>query len=288
MASTGERIGRHRDHNTPEEKGERVMSSYETELHLDVPLTDGLAACTAAVQQLGWRLVQRNPAGLTCEEVQHSMFSFGSPVRAEIRAVSLVSERTHVAIAASNIGIGPFQSRHVRAQVEALAREITRGASSGAAPVTASAPGGRRAVIINGVQLNDAELQAVEQRYRVRLQDGSYWYDRRSGAWGYRGGPTVGAAPPGLDLGGPLAADASNGNTGVFVNGRQLHLQEVLQLQQLLPMVLPGRYWLDAAGNFGYEGGFPLGNVCASVGSRGGPREGILSTYDKVGMVVIG
>ncbi len=264
------------------------MARYETKFHLDLPLTESVAACATAVQKLGWRVVQRGTAGLTCAEVQHSMLSFGSPVQAKIHAVSLVLQRTHITIAGSNFGMGPFQSRHVKVQVEALVREIARAASMAAMPGTRSASIGQCAVIINGVQLSDAEVQTIEQRYRVRLQDGSYWYDRRSGAWGYRGGPTVGAAPPGLDLGGPLAADASNGNTGVFVNGRQLPLQEVLQLQQLLPMVLPGRYWLDAAGNFGYEGGFLLGNVWASAASRSGPREGILSTYDKVGAVVIG
>ncbi|CAN5849236.1 hypothetical protein BH23GEM7_BH23GEM7_08290 [soil metagenome] len=264
------------------------MSRYEIEFHLDLPLAESLAACSAAVHHLGWRVVQRYAAGLICEEVQHSVFSFGSPVRAEIRAVSLVSSQTHVAIAGSNLNIGLFQSRHAKAQVEALAREIAQGVSTGATPGTESESMSQRTVIINGVQLSDAEVQAIEQRYRVRLQDGSYWYDRRSGAWGYRGGPTLGVAPAGLDLGGPLAADASNGNTGVFVNGRRLHLQEVLQLQQLLPMVLPGRYWLDAAGNFGYEGGFLLGNVWAIAALRGGPREGILSSYDKTGIAIIG
>jgi hypothetical protein len=264
------------------------MSKYQAEFDLVRPLAKCLAACEAAVRQLGWRLVQQDATGLTCEEVQHSIVSFGSPVRAEIRLVSLVPERTNITIAGSNFGFGPFQSRHVKAQLEVLAREITRRASPAATSGTGSASMGRRTVIINGVQLGDTEVLAIEHQYRVRLQDGSYWYDRRSGAWGYRGGPTVGVAPPGLDLGGPLASDASNGNTGVFVNGRQLHLQEVIQLQQLLPMVLPGRYWLDAAGNFGYEGGFLLGNVWAIAASRGGPREGILSSYDKTGIAVIG
>jgi hypothetical protein len=264
------------------------MSKHQAEFHLDRPLAESLAACEAAAQQLGWRIVQRDATGLTCEEVQHSIVSFGSPVRAEIRLVSLVPERTNITIAGSNFGFGPLQPRHVKAQVEVLVREIIRGASRAATSGTGSVSTGRRTVIINGIQLSDADLQAIEHQYRVCLQDGSYWYDRRSGAWGYRGGPTIGVAPPGLDLGGPLAADASNGHTGIFVNGRQLHLQEVIQLQQLLPMVLPGRYWMDAAGNLGYEGGFFLGNLWAVAAARGGQREGILSTYDKVGAVVIG
>ena len=58
-----------------------------------------------------------------------------------------------------------------------------------------------------------------------------------------------------MNLGGLLRQEASNGNTGICINGRQLHMMDVLRLQQVVPMVLPGRRWLDAFGNFGCEGG---------------------------------
>jgi hypothetical protein len=130
-------------------------------------------------------------------------------------------------------------------------------------------------VIVNKVQLSDQEVAALEQRYGVRIQNGAYWYDRMSGAWGVEGGPTAGFIETGLYLGGPLRADASHGNTGIFINGRQLHLHDVIALQRLGP-VFPGRYWVDAQGNFGYEGGPALGNLVllaqmAGVGGSGGP-----------------
>ena len=78
---------------------------------------------------------------------------------------------------------------------------------------------------------------------------------------GIEGGWTLCTLEPGLNLGGPLRADASGGNTGVFINGRELHSVDVLRLQQVVPVILPGRWWLDAYGNFGYEGGMMLGNV---------------------------
>ena len=52
--------------------------------------------------------------------------------------------------------------------------------------------------------------------------------------------------------------------------------------------MLPGRYWLDAAGNCGIENGPLLGNLWVLAGSAGVKREGILSTYDKTGVAVIG
>jgi hypothetical protein len=51
-----------------------------------------------------------------------------------------------------------------------------------------------------------------------------------------------------------------NGNTGVFVNGRELHIMDVVALRQFMP-VYAGRYWCDANGNGGFEGGPALWNV---------------------------
>lgn len=115
-----------------------------------------------------------------------------------------------------------------------------------------------RAVFINAVQLADDTVIALEHAYRVRVQDGRFWYDAYSGAWGIEGGPALGQIHPGLQLGGPLRADASGGGhgrlTGVFINGRELHPQDVAALLQITP-VYQGRYWVDAQGYGGYEGG---------------------------------
>ncbi|HJZ67648.1 MAG TPA: hypothetical protein VKF81_05980 [Blastocatellia bacterium] len=119
---------------------------------------------------------------------------------------------------------------------------------------------GQRAVYINRTRLADQWVFALEGKYRVRIPDGSYWYDRMSGAWGVEGGPTAGFIHAGLDLGGQLRADASRGKTGVFINGRELHALDVRGLQRLGP-VYRGRYWVDAQGNFGFEGGPALGNL---------------------------
>jgi hypothetical protein len=137
-------------------------------------------------------------------------------------------------------------------------------------------------IAVNGVRLTEAQIQNLEQRYRIQLQDGAYWYDRVSGAWGRQGGPTVGFTLAGLDLGGALRTDASGGGTGVFINGRELHPMDALALQQLLGSVQPGRYWLDAQGNAGYEGGPALINLAAVARSRSSQGDAY-STYTRSG-----
>lgn len=121
----------------------------------------------------------------------------------------------------------------------------------------------QRRVTINQVRISDAQLGQLERQYRVRIVDGDYWYDRRVGAWGYWRGPAMGLAVPGLAVGGTLPANASGGGTGVFFNGRELHPADVAALRAISPVVLPGRYWLDADGWGGYEGQGPFFNLWA-------------------------
>jgi hypothetical protein len=141
----------------------------------------------------------------------------------------------------SNFGLGPIQSSHVRRQVQALQQSIEQAASRSAEP---AARAYSRSVFVNGEPVSDEELARLELG-GVRVQDGCYWYDRVCGAWGLEGCPTAGFIQPGFSLGGPLRADASNGQTGVFIVGG----------------VMPGRWWVDAQGNFGLEGGPLVGNL---------------------------
>ncbi|MGH7459720.1 MAG: hypothetical protein ACRERX_21230, partial [Pseudomonas sp.] len=133
-------------------------------------------------------------------------------------------------------------------------------------------------VIVNGQRLSPVQLRALELKYRVRTVPGRYWYDRSSGAWGIEGGPTAGLIVPGLALGGPLRADASRGTTLVWVNGRRLPWQDLVALQQLTGPIQPGRYWLDARGNAGFERGPALVNL-QQLANRG--RRSAWSSYTR-------
>ncbi len=110
---------------------------------------------------------------------------------------------------------------------------------------------GDNTIYVNGVALTQQEIVS----YQIQVPAGRYWYDAVSGLWGQEGGPNLGQMVPGLDLGGALKADASGKGSGVFINGREIHAIEVLQLMEYFGgPIQAGRYWLQADGVGGVEG----------------------------------
>ena len=147
-----------------------------------------------------------------------------------------------------------------------------------AAPVAAEVwePGAatERNVFINRVKLPSESVQQMERQYGTLIMDGRYWYDAKCGAWGVEGGPTLGFIFPGLDLPGPMPSDISGGGTGIFINGREIHVQDQMALQQIFGVTYPGRYWLDAQGNLGIEGGMAIVNLAAAMQAAAGRQYG--------------
>jgi hypothetical protein len=127
------------------------------------------------------------------------------------------------------------------------------------------------AVIVNGAPLEARHAAALERAYRTRLVPGRYWYDAASGLWGLEGGPSVGLIAPGLPFG-RMDPRASVGRfagiTGVFINGREIHPEELQYLRALYGQVVRARYWLNSRGIAGYEGGPPQFNVAAAQQAR--------------------
>ena len=135
------------------------------------------------------------------------------------------------------------------------------------------APAQDSGILVNGQALTLEEIAS----YGVELPPGRYWYDGVSGLWGAEGGPSVGQIVAGLPLGSLLQPDASMGHTGVFLNGREIHVDEVAELLRMFGEVPPGRYWLDANLVGGLEGqpaSFDLkaASAAASGDSGGGKR----------------
>jgi hypothetical protein len=146
----------------------------------------------------------------------------------------------------------------------------------------------RGAVVVNGVPLSEAQVRALENLNHQPAIPGRYWYDGISGAYGMEGGPALGQTYAGLKMGGPLRADASNGNTGVFVNGRQINLQEVVAWSRTIP-VRPGRYWVNHDGVGGLEGqgpSFDLAALARQAGTWSISGSGAFGAKTDAGMVV--
>jgi len=129
----------------------------------------------------------------------------------------------------------------------------------------------RSQVFINGSRVRDEELQTLAAEYNLRITDGRYWYDAYSGGWGYEGGPMEGFIAPGLAMGGRLRVGASGGGTRVYVNGRELHPQDLAFLMQILGSIPRGAYWLDAHGNFGVVNDSRHVNLIAIIQQHNNP-----------------
>ena len=72
--------------------------------------------------------------------------------------------------------------------------------------------------------------------------------------------PVEGQTLPDMNLGGALRSDASDGASGVFLNGRELPALELLSLNP--PGALTqGLWWMTGDGTFGPQGGATAGRL---------------------------
>ena len=128
------------------------------------------------------------------------------------------------------------------------------------------APQSGTGIIINERELTADEVGQLVAAYRARPPKGQFWYDARSGLYGAWGREAAGYIRPGHDFG-PLSPNASGGNTGVFINGREINDVELAFLQILFGgRVQRGRAWLDGMWNVGEEGSpVPFTNLAVAI-----------------------
>lgn len=121
-------------------------------------------------------------------------------------------------------------------------------------------------VVINEKEISREQVDALKQMYGAAPPPGKYWYDPRSGLYGYWGREAAGYIRPGHDFG-ALSSRASDGNTGVFINGREINMTEAQFFQRVFGVVYQGHFWLDGSnGNMGVEGNpTPLANLVAAM-----------------------
>jgi len=122
------------------------------------------------------------------------------------------------------------------------------------------------AVSFNGRVLSPQQAQEMRTIYGKAAPPGRYWYDPVSGLYGIWGRGPAGFLRAGHEFG-PLSPDASQGNTGVYFNGRHINTEEMAEWQRLFGNIGGGRYWLDGkTGNVGMEGNpAPVANLLQAV-----------------------
>jgi hypothetical protein len=289
------------------------MSRHEDSFQIPFPPDRAKALCAEAIKSLGLPITADLGHGLVCAESFE--FGFSWPATMQVLINYGDTGLSRITVNASNFGFGPIQSSHCKSKVFALRQRIEQMAQQGprartqapqpqpqtqpspqpqspANPTPTSPPSQEtlRQVFVNGKQLRDDQINVLEQKYSSPLPNGYYWYDRMCGAWGIIGGPVLCTLEPNHDIGGPLQPGASGGNTGVFINGRELHYLDIALLQRVVPMIIHGRWWLDVYGNFGNEGGPMLGNLwtlAQTQGSSGNEnRSSVLSSWDRTGVAV--
>lgn len=141
-------------------------------------------------------------------------------------------------------------------------------------PETKPKPAGE--VRVHGRVLTADQFAAFKEKYQAEPKPGNYWYGSVSGLYRNADEAAFGFMYPGHDFG-TLTEKASGGNTGVFINRRQLPQTEWYVWSTVLGAAIqPGRYWLEAKGNAGYEGvATPVVNLYVAAAQNAQNRAGV-------------
>uniref|UniRef100_A0A0E0JLA9 Uncharacterized protein n=1 Tax=Oryza punctata TaxID=4537 RepID=A0A0E0JLA9_ORYPU len=105
-------------------------------------------------------------------------------------------------------------------------------------------------VSINSHPISERALKKAEKKAGP-VEPGSYWYDYRAGFWGVMGRECIGIIPPFIrEFNYPMASNCASGDTGVFVNGRELHQRDLdLLVGRGLPRISGKSYSVEISGN---------------------------------------
>ncbi|GMN42956.1 hypothetical protein TIFTF001_012158 [Ficus carica] len=108
---------------------------------------------------------------------------------------------------------------------------------------------GKSNVSINGHPITDRVVKKA-QKLAGSVHPGDYWYDYRAGFWGIMGGPCLGIVPPYIEeFNYPMPENCAGGNTGIFVNGRELHQKDLdLLASRGLPTSRDRSYIIEISG----------------------------------------
>ncbi|KAG8382149.1 hypothetical protein BUALT_Bualt05G0046600 [Buddleja alternifolia] len=112
-----------------------------------------------------------------------------------------------------------------------------------------SVEAGGSQVSVNGHFIADRVVKKAE-KLAGPIQPGEYWYDKKAGFWGVMGHPCLGIIMPNIEeFNYPLPENCAAGNTGVFVNGRELNEKDLdLLASRGLPITKRKSYVIDITG----------------------------------------
>ncbi|KAL5747637.1 hypothetical protein ACOSQ2_024934 [Xanthoceras sorbifolium] len=104
-------------------------------------------------------------------------------------------------------------------------------------------------VSVNGQPIPDHLVKKAEQ-LAGPIHPGNYWYDFRAGFWGVMGQPCCGIISPFIEeFNYSMPESCAAGNTGVFVNGRELHPTDLdLLVSKGLPKTRNKNYIIEISG----------------------------------------
>ncbi|KAF8090482.1 hypothetical protein N665_0475s0017 [Sinapis alba] len=115
-----------------------------------------------------------------------------------------------------------------------------------------------RLISVNGRPLSEEELDKLQNcpNPPKKLKPGDYWYDKLAGYWGKVGEKPCQIISPNMNIGGSAMMEhASNGDTEIFINSREITKTELMMLK-MVGVQCEGKphFWVNSDGSYQEEG----------------------------------